>query len=93
MHDVSNLIQVCGYLLGAIATFFAVVHKSHKEEYDGIIDDLNKEIAGLKKERDQHKKDYQIEHDKRIEAESQLSKLQNENFVLKEKYNQLKAEK
>lgn len=90
MHDVSNLIQVCGYLLGAIATFFAVVHKSKKEEYDDIIDNLHTDIKDLKEERDNYKKEYQLEHEQRIEAEAESSELKKEIFVLNSKINELK---
>lgn len=90
MHDISNLIQVLGGLLGAVATFFAVIHKSKKEEYDDIIENLHTDIKDLKEERDNYKKEYQLEHDRRLEAESEISKLKNNIFVLNTEINDLK---
>ena len=88
MHDISNLIQVLGGLLGAVATFFAVIHKSKKEEYDDIIDNLHIDIKDLKGEKDSYKKEYQLEHEQRIEAEA--SEFKKEIFVLNSKINELK---
>lgn len=90
MHDISNLIQVLGGPLGAVATFFAVIHKSKKEEYDDIIDNLHIDIKDLKGERDSYKKEYQLEHEQRIEAEAEASELKKEIFVLNSKINELK---
>ena len=68
MHELISTIQVLTALIGAFATFFAVLHKSHHEDYSD-------KFKTLQKERDNLAEDYENERKKRKELEDKYEKL------------------
>ena len=68
MHELISIIQVLTALIGAFATFFAVLHKSHHEDYSD-------KFKTLQKERDNLAEDYENERKKRLEIEEKYEEL------------------
>lgn len=90
MHDLVTNIQVIAAALGTIATAWAVFHKSNRENYSNIFQELKSEISELRAERDEFRKYYHIERDRRTALEKQLEAANDQIRELKEKLVKLK---
>lgn len=93
MHDLSNLVQVLAGVIGTVATAMAVFHKTNRADYKALLEEKDAIINELKIEKNEFKKYYNAERERRIKVEEQLSDLKIKYDNLKSKFKKEKEHK